>query len=375
MSASHYSVVVSKPTVRVVLSLALTAVLVAFFLWNVNVARVMGVLREARIGWLALSVGLVLLAYWVRAARWALILRPVARVRHSSVVLVSAVGYAAMALLPARMGDIIRPVLLARRERFPISASLPSILIERVFDISTVLLFFLIFIAWPPAMSSGEPARHSLRLVTIGGYVVGAGVIVGTLVLLALLRYRKSFVELLTAALGRVRPSWRAPAASLLNHFVDGLRVLQRPRDLLSAVASSLFLWIILFWQLHVLLKAFSVTLSLRASFLLVTLSLVGLAIPTPGGIGGFHKAIQIGLTLFFGVELNHATGIAIAYHAVCFLPITAIGLLCLPMLGLSLREVEAMTGNGADAGADSVATHSAVTPGDAEQGDSHGSI
>jgi len=49
-------------------------------------------------------------------------------------------------------------------------------------------------------------------------------------------------------------------------------------------------------------------------------------------------------MTMFFGIGLNQATGIAIAYHAICFIPITIIGLLCLPLLGVKLREVEAMS-------------------------------
>ena len=63
----------------------------------------------------------------------------------------------------------------------------------------------------------------------------------------------------------------------------------------------------------------------------------------TPGGVGGFHKATQVGMTLFFGIGLNEATGIAIAYHAICFVPITIIGLLCLPLLGVNLREVKSI--------------------------------
>jgi uncharacterized membrane protein YbhN (UPF0104 family) len=91
-------------------------------------------------------------------------------------------------------------------------------------------------------------------------------------------------------------------------------------------------------------LVAFDIDLPLRAAFLLVTLAVIGLAVPTPGGVGGFHKATQVGMTMFFGIGLNKATGVAIAYHAICFLPITVVGLLCLPLLGVNLREVEAMS-------------------------------
>ena len=80
---------------------------------------------------------------------------------------------------------------------------------------------------------------------------------------------------------------------------------------------------------------------------MLVTLAVLGLAIPTPGGVGGFHNATQVGLTTFFGVELNLATAIAIVYHAICFVPITIIGLLALPLLGMRISDVRGMAEEG----------------------------
>jgi uncharacterized protein (TIRG00374 family) len=285
-----------------------------------------------------------LFAYWLRSLRWQFILRPVGHVRHSSVLLTTAVGYAALSLLPARMGDLIRPLLLARREKIPASASLASILTERVFDLWSVVLFFLVFIIWPPHMSNlDEQAQHSLEVLSLSGYVVGAGLLVGTFILLGLFRYQERFVELLTRPVAWIKESWRQPATNFLNHFLDGLRVLQRPRDLIITTVASIFMWYVICWQVRFTLLAFGIDLPLRAAYLIVTMAVIGLAVPTPGGVGGFHKATQIGMTLFFGIGLNEATGIAIAYHAICFVPITIIGLLCLPLLGVNLREVEAV--------------------------------
>jgi len=186
----------------------------------------------------------------------------------------------------------------------------------------------------------GEAAVRNLEVLSLSGYVAGAGLLVGTLVLLGLFRYQDRFIDVLTRPLARIRSSWRQPAANFLEHFLDGLRVLQRPRDLLITTLASLVMWYVIFWQVQLTLLAFDVHVPLRAAFLIVTLTVIGLAVPTPGGVGGFHKASQIGLTMFFGIGLNRATAIAIAYHAVCFLPITVIGLLCLPLLGVKPRDV-----------------------------------
>jgi uncharacterized membrane protein YbhN (UPF0104 family) len=304
----------AKKAIRIGVSLALMVILLAVFLWNVDFAEVGRSLAGADLQMLVTASLVALLAYWLRALRWQFILLPVGRVRHSSVLLTTAVGYAALSLLPARMGDLIRPLILARREKIPASASLASILTERVFDLWSVVLFFLVFIIWPPRMPElDEQARNSLEILSL----------------------------MLTRPVGWIKLSWRKPATNFFNHFLDGLRVLQRPRDLLITTVASLIMWWVICWQVRYTLLAFDVDLPLRAAYLIVTMAVIGLAVPTPGGVGGFHKATQVGMTLFFGIGLNEATGIAIAYHAICFVPITIIGLLCLPLLGINLREVK----------------------------------
>ena len=337
-----------SPAVRIAVSVALMIALLVFFLWNVDFDEMMIGLKQANPWLIALAALLALVSYGARVIRWMLILRPVAKVRLSSALLATAVGYAAITLLPARMGDILRPVILAKRDRFPVSAGLASILTERVFDLWTVVLFFLVFLIWPPTMMDLDAgAEANLHLLRVSGYAVGVVLAIGTLMLLGLFRYQDRFVEVLSKPLERFAPSWREPFTSFLNHFLDGLRVLQRPRDLVVTATASFALWYIIYWQVKVTLLAFHLDFPLRVAFLLVTLAVLGLAIPTPGGVGGFHKATQVGLTTFFGVELNLATAIAIVYHAICFVPITVIGLFCLPILGMRFSDVRGMADEG----------------------------
>jgi uncharacterized protein (TIRG00374 family) len=338
---------VKRQAARVGVSLVLMAILIAVFLWNVDFDEVAAAVERAHPGLIAAAAAIALLNYWLRAIRWQLILRPVGRVRHVSALIATAVGYAAITLLPARMGDLVRPIVLAQRERIPMSGTIASIITERLFDLWTVVVYFLIFVLFPPEMGQLDAqAAHNLKVLSLSGYLVGAGLVLGTLVLLGLFRYQEQFVRLITNPIGRIRASWQTPVASFLHHFLDGLRVLQRPRDLLVIIGASMVIWYVIYWQVRVALLAFDIDLPLRAAYFLVTLSVMGMAIPTPGGIGGMHKAIQIGLTAFFAIELNTATAVAIVYHAICFVPITILGLLCLPLVGLRLRDVEKATTN-----------------------------
>ena len=345
--ASYYSRRVNKNVIRTAVSVVLMVILLALFFWNVDLDKVGAAVQQADLLMILAATGTALFSYWRRAIRWQLILRPVGKVSHINAVLATAVGYAAMTLLPARMGDLVRPVVLAKKEKIPVSGTLASIFTERLFDLWTVILFSLIFIIWPPKMAIlDEGATRNLEILSFSGYVVGAGLIIGTLILLGLFRYQERFVDLVTRPIGRIREGWRQPVANFLNHFLDGLRVLQRPRDLLITMGASIAVWYVIYWQVRFGLLAFGIDLPLRATYFLVTLSVIGLAIPTPGGIGGMHKAIQIGLTVFFGVGLNTATALAIVYHAICFVPITVIGLICLPLMGITFGgQLEAAAG------------------------------
>ncbi len=330
----------ARRALRIVVSLLLMAALLAAFLWNVDLDAVAAALGGADPTLLLIAVGLSLVSYWLRAVRWQLLLLPMARVRHSSVVLTTAVGYAGIALLPARLGEVIRPLLLAHREKLPVSGTVASVVTERILDLWTVLAFFLVFVVWPPDLSALDAEAHThLRLLEQSGLAVAAALLVATVFVLALLRYQDTLVDRVTRALGRLGPRVRGGVRRFLHHFLDGLRGIQRPRELVLTLGASLLVWWCIHWQLKVTLLAFDVVVPLRVCYLLVVLTVIGLAVPTPGGIGGFHKALQIGLTLFLGVGINLATGVAVAYHAVCFGPITLLGLAAMVPLGVSLGD------------------------------------
>ena len=320
---------------KVMVSIVLMVLLLWWFLRSTELSEVFSVLVGARVWPLLGAVVLALASYALRAVRWGFILRPVQPVRGSSLLLATATGYAAMALLPARMGDLVRPLLLAQRERLPVSASLASVVTERLFDLWSVVLFFLVFVFVPPRL---EHAPVWLPSLTRSGWVAAAGLGVGTAFLMALFRYQDALVRIVSWPFARFWPTIQPPVEAFLGHFLDGLRIVQRWRDLGVVLALSFGVWMMVYWQLQLTLMAFEIVVPLRGAFVLVALTVIGLAIPTPGGAGGFHQALRLGLVGLFGVDQALAVAAAIAYHAICFGPITLIGVACIPALGTGSR-------------------------------------
>jgi uncharacterized protein (TIRG00374 family) len=252
--------------------------------------------------------------------------------------LATAVGFAANNL-PAKAGEVIRPALLARRQRLPFSALLASILLERVLDGGSVVAFFLVA-AW-----SGHPPSGGAGFVLVPAIVFAA---ILALVLFAVFRRRATerTLDLLARRLPeRIRPRVR----SFTLTFVDGFASVKEPSLLVAIAAGSALLWFIINLQIAVVLKAFHLALPLPASFVVTTAAVLGLAVPTPGGLGSYQAMVQYTLIRFYGVPAAPASGVAIMAWAVSFVPITLIGLAALAAGGLRRPDDENGSGKTVD--------------------------
>jgi glycosyltransferase 2 family protein len=131
------------------------------------------------------------------------------------------------------------------------------------------------------------------------------------------------------------------PAARVLHSFSGGLAVLRAPLPHLGKIAAqSLLLWLLIAYAFHLNHLAFGLDLPFRATLLLVTFLVVGVSIPTPGMVGGFHAFYLIALAEVFGVDRPTAAAAGIAAHALSNLPVLVFGLALLGREGLSLGRV-----------------------------------
>ncbi len=145
-----------------------------------------------------------------------------------------------------------------------------------------------------------------------------------------------------------VRPLLRAAAASgsrarieaILLSFLDGLGALGTARDVAVVAVSSVALWCLIASQVWMTLLAFDITFAYPVSFFVLAWAILGLAIPTPGGVGGYHTAVAYALTGFYGVSKDTAGAFALVSHALSFVPITLLGLVFLLAGGLSLKAL-----------------------------------
>jgi uncharacterized protein (TIRG00374 family) len=302
------------------ISLLLAAGLLAFFLSRVPLADIGRQIAAASPGWLAASVVVSLSIFAARALRWTWILRPVARVPFFPAFRTTAIGFAANTVLPARAGEVIRPALLARERGLPFSALLASIVFERILDALSQLLFLGIALYAGPAGATGALSSARLR------WVVAAIAATAAAVALFAVLWRPATERLLERVF-RILPERARPIARRIAlTFLDGFASLKTPRLALLVAAGSIGMWLVINIQIYCVMRAFDVRLPLTAAFVVTTAGVLGLAVPTPGGVGGYHAAVQFALTDIFHVPVATATGLALVAHAVSFVPISILG-------------------------------------------------
>jgi uncharacterized protein (TIRG00374 family) len=300
--------------------------LLALFLRGADLSRVWSEMRTARPGLLVLAVVLTLVLYVIRAQRWQYLLAPLGPTRFHVAFRATVIGFAASAVLPARAGEVLRPLLLARREGLPPTAAFATIVVERILDLAAVLLLLATYLLlFDAGMSARAPALY--EAVRLGAWVTTVAVL-GLLVMMAVLAADPTRLHRLLLRAERILPARLARSlARLARTFAEGLAIVRRPGRLLASMGLSIAIWVLIASQAWIVSAAFRLRLPYAGSYLLTAMLVVGIALPTPGGVGGFHEAFRLGATSFFGADNDAAVGAAIVLHAVSLMPVVLMGI------------------------------------------------
>ncbi len=305
------------------------------FVRNLDGAELRRAFGAADLSLVGLAVLATLQTYLIRAWRWQALLRPLGRVPFGPAFRITVIGFTATFLLPARPGEVLRPFLLARQQGLSFSAILATVIIERVLDLTAVLLLFG---AAMPFMSVDVGTQTRLA-----GAAAAAAALSG-LVAMFVFAGHPERVGLWVDWFSRVLPARVAVAVGkFARKFAQGLAVMRDPRAVVVTLAWSLALWMSICLGIWLVSRAFSLTVPFSGAFLVVMYLVVGVAMPTPGGAGGFHVAYQFAVTTYFGGTVDDAAAAAILLHLVSFAPVAVLGLLFMWQDGLTLGGLSKM--------------------------------
>ena len=325
---------------RTLIVVALAAALLGVVLYNVDLRGVAREIVHARFDWLALSLVTMFANLAIRAWRWQYLLEPLGATSFGNAFRATAVGFAATSILPARAGEVIRPYFLSRHERMSATAAFATVILERVLDMLTVLMLLAayVFVFRPELATTNAVAFEAVKWA---GGTAAAGAL-ATLVVFFVLAGDPARLGRTLYRLERVLPSTLAGLlARVAEKFATGLGAVRRPGRLLVALILSVPLWLSIAMGIWAASVAFHLAIPFTGSFLVVALLVVGVAVPTPGAVGGFHAAYKFAATTFFGAPDDAAVGAAIVLHVLTIGPNVLLGLFFAAQAGLNITVMK----------------------------------
>jgi uncharacterized protein (TIRG00374 family) len=301
--------------IRTVAVVVLALALLGLFLRNVNFGGVLREIVQAHPGWLLLSLATMVLNLVIRAWRWQFLLQPLGKASFANSFRATAVGFAARSFLPAAAGELVRPYFLSRREPMSATGAFATIVIERLFDTITVL-FLLASYVFVFGRDLGDVNSAALTAVKWAGASAGAVSILALLVLFVMAGNPARLAAMFQRLEQVVPSAFAGLIARIAEKFATGLGAIRRPGQVIATLVGSVPLWLCIALGIWAVAKAFRLDVPFTGSFLIIALLTIGIAIPTPGSVGGFHEAFRLGVTVFYGAPDPAAVGAAIVLHA-----------------------------------------------------------
>jgi len=238
---------------------------------------------------------------------------------------VTCIGYMGNNIYPARAGEVLRAVVLKRREGVPVSASLATVIVERIFDGVVMLAFVFLNLPELAKLSSSDSGFlgniQSLALI-------GTGIFLGALVIFLLAAmFPKVTIRIGQWFIDRLLPMrMREKATGIMHRFLDGLASLRSPFNILMVFVTSVVIWLLETVKYWFVMHAFTFTVSFFALMLLNGIANLATTIPSAPGYIGTWEAVTKAVLVAYGVGGSEALAYAVVPHVAVWLAITLLG-------------------------------------------------
>ena len=311
--------------VKIFLGIAVSAALLVYLFWEVDLHEVAARLANTHWGYLAASVALNLSSLWLRAWRWYYLFPPGSQPSHLFNALM--IGYMGNNLLPLRAGEIVRVYVAARRgQRF--WTTLATVVVERALDgLALGLIMAALFLVtpipaplrWPAAIFLSADLAAMMLLAVLAVAPEGCAAVIRALF------HRRAWVE--------------RRLLDVLGTMSEGLRGVRAGHHFLPILLSSAGIWLLFALSVWTALHAASLNLPLAASWTVLAFLGLGVSLPSSPGFVGVVQAAGVLALALFGVPRTEALSFSLLLHASQLFPVTLAGLVLLLVEHVSLSE------------------------------------
>jgi uncharacterized protein (TIRG00374 family) len=334
------------------------------FLWlalrNTELQDIHQALQTSNLWLIAPFLVTLFVLYWLRALRWSLLLGPLDEsVTTRDVFPAVMIGFASNIVLPPPFSDFVRMFVCSRQLSLKNTSVLTTIVLERVFDLLTIV-GLLSFALWLAPKPSAELA--------VAGYVGG---VTGVAILVLAVVF-VTWSDFLLALLERVFSLMPSRIARLLStqatNVASGLMALKNARRTMAVVVATVALWLVMGLGIYISLRAVHITVHPSIAFIVLAFTFVGVTLPTtPGAVGTIQLSFSLALAPA-GVSSGEAVAASLFWHAIAYGFVVLIGFYYFLRLGYSWGEIR----RSAEVVAAEAASHDVSPSGSAEPGVDH---
>ncbi len=322
------------------------------FLKDMDWGRVGMALREAKYFYILPCLLWFMMGYTLRVLRWQSLVSEVKKVSFLNTCSATAIGFMANHLLPARAGEIIRTVILGKREDIGIATVFATIVMERLLDSMSLIILATVVFALIPTLHNSTATNpipleaqeiqnsHFLLQLKSGVGILAAICVVSLLLFILLDLYSRQALDIIGRLLFFLPYNLKEKLLKILESFVLGLRVLKSVRQVIWLSTLSFGIWLLFITGVYILGYSFDIKIPFTGMCLVVVCTGLAVALPqAPGYIGVYHLAVLKSLELFH-VETSTAQSFAILVWTVnLFIPLT-LGGFFLWREGLSFGQI-----------------------------------
>jgi len=306
------------------LGILISAILLYVSLNGLQLSLVWKALQGAQYLWLIPGVAIYFIGVWVRSWRWHYLLRPLKNIPTKTMFPIVTIGYMGNNIYPARAGEVLRAVILKQREGIPVSASLATVFVERIFDGVIMLAFVFLNLPELAKLNADSGIIGSIQQIAIWGAVIFIGAL---LVFILAAMFPKITERVINWTIDRVLPlKIREKVRDISMRFLTGLEALRSPLEALMIFFTSALIWLLETGKYWFVMHAFNFEVSFFALMLMNGIVNLSTTIPSAPGYIGTFDAPGIALLSAYNVPPELAAGYTLVLHAALWFPITALG-------------------------------------------------
>jgi hypothetical protein len=301
--------------INFIISIGLAAIFLYIAFYDVNLSDVLEIIGQASVLWIVIFIVSIMIGHYIRALRWKYILysvKPDIKMKNLFGALM--VGYGVNCVTP-KLGEVTRAVLIGKWEGLSRSSMFGTVIVERIIDIISLGTAVLIsaFI-WSESLYINFPWLESTLYIT-GIFITAVIVLIYFTVSL-----KEKFYGIIINLIKKFSLKLSEKVAYIFEMLTQGFASLKGARNYFFTIALTIILLLV-----YALSSYFGFLMlgmkpaTYQMGWVLMSISAIGVVIPTPGGTGSYHTLAKSTLVLLFGFGETISAAYALLTHIISY--------------------------------------------------------